>query len=651
MKFYAPSMCAFFIFLLILIPFSLFSQKMPLQFVSGDTQFGITGKYRPDLFIGKNINLANSDNNEDRTFYARHTFDILFDYIYGKETFKYDVLKFRWDLRNKATWGVAANVPTTSTSIKDEAGVLTGNHTHFIARHLLWIRQLWLQGSLPDVLGIKTDYMHTFTLGAFPFVLGRGISLGDAYAVDTALLGFDPETAVDQYAYGLKLSGQLMAKNVLTYDLYGAFLDNKASTFKDTTAPVYAQRYDFRTTPQRGPGHIRYVAAGRLMWKPLWEKEKKVTLEPYALYSNTPEQKIEFIADSESKLGTVGLAGDFIIGKLEFGFDTAFNLGRQKVYGWDRNIPKLEIRDGVAYAVNSSVLDSLGKSAILSKNNNFVAATALEDERFNDKLIGESGLKNSATRFSNPYINKFTGSMAVLDATYWICNQVFGISAAVGYASGDQSPNFDVTLDQQTLLENDYQGFIPLQEVYNGTRVESSFFMAGSGRLPRLVSQPDSDVPFTQIDSISGFTNLRYVGLGLEYSPQNSPRKVNIQPNILGFWLDVPTRIPRLKGQDPRPEKNAGTYLGLEINTLADALLLPDLKAFGKIAVFFPGTFYTDYKNSPVNSAQRKYFENKIALEAFQKEGKKDPQVLLVREPLLGDNPCLAINVGLEYRF
>ena len=67
--------------------------------------------------------------------------------------------------------------------------------------------------------------------------------------------------------------------------------------------------------------------------------------------------------------------------------------------------------------------------------------------------------------------------------------------------------------------------------------------------------------------------------------------------------------------------------------------------------MFFPGAFYKDYKNSPVNNAQRKYLENKAALEKYQKDGGIDPQIILVREPLLGSDTCLAINVGLEYRF
>ena len=481
--------------------------------------------------------------------------------------------------------------------------------------------------------------------------MGRGIALGDAYAVDTKLLGFDSETAVDQYAYGIKFSGELV-KSHLTYDLYASIQDSKQTSLSETNAPIYAQRYGFRTTPARGPGHIRYVAAARLIWSPVKNDNQKVSLEPYGLFSNIPEQKIEFSADAASKLGTLGIAGDFALGNLEFGFDTAFNLGQQKVFGWDRNAPKRELREGTVYLVNSAVTNKdSGKSAIIDKNNSFIIGTSAQAESFNGQQIDNSSLKNSETRFSDPYINSFNGSMAVFDATYWIMPKELGLSAAVGYASGDESPHFDVRKGEAFSAQKTYEGFISLQEVYNGSRVESSFFMAGSGKLPRLVSQPDSELLFTEIDQVSSFTNLRYVGIGLEYSPKNSPSKLNLQPNVLGFWSDVPVRIPLLKNETAKCDRFASMYYGLEVNTLADALLLPDLKIFGKIALFFPGAFYKDYKNSPVNNAQRKYLENKAALEKYQKDGGIDPQIILVREPLLGSDTCLAINVGLEYRF
>ena len=68
-------------------------------------------------------------------------------------------------------------------------------------------------------------------------------------------------------------------------------------------------------------------------------------LEPYALYNRDPEQRVEFFGDASSRLGTIGLAGEYLSSCWEFGFDYAVNLGRQKVKGWDRNQVELQNRN------------------------------------------------------------------------------------------------------------------------------------------------------------------------------------------------------------------------------------------------------------------------------------------------------------------
>ena len=52
--------------------------------------------------------------------------------------------------------------------------------------------------------------------------LGRGISLGAAYALASGQpLGFYSDGAIHQYAFGFKLSGDIIA-DLLSYDIYGS---------------------------------------------------------------------------------------------------------------------------------------------------------------------------------------------------------------------------------------------------------------------------------------------------------------------------------------------------------------------------------------------------------------------------------------------
>ena len=258
-------------------------------------------------------------------------------------------------VRNKGVWGDPESIALTTPSTIKQLDAVFGDHRHAIPRHILWIRELWIQLSLNDIACIPFCNQHYLTFGAFPFELGRGIALGTAYAVDASDLGYYTENAIDQYAFGGKISGDII-KDKLTYDLYAAVLDNKASTFDYVNLKIRGQQYGHRNDQARGFGIINYIVAARVRWFPSFQGERtKARIEPYALYNHNPEQRIEFTGDAKSNLFTMGLAAEFEFGRFEAGFDTAFNFGKQTVYGWDRNIIKLDNRAGTAVVVNSRV--------------------------------------------------------------------------------------------------------------------------------------------------------------------------------------------------------------------------------------------------------------------------------------------------------
>ncbi len=87
----------------------------------------------------------------------------------------------------------------------------------------------------------------------------------------------------------------------------------------------------------RGFGKDNYLIAARLLWTAFDNDYGTATVEPYIMYNDDPEQRVEFAADSNSKLMTAGLACEYINNAFECGFDTAFNRGHQFVKPWDRN--------------------------------------------------------------------------------------------------------------------------------------------------------------------------------------------------------------------------------------------------------------------------------------------------------------------------
>ena len=402
-----------------------------------DCSYELSGIFKEEMFYGKNISLLNDFNESDRILYWRHIYDVSLDIAYGSKTYGHKAVELYGTLRNRGMWGNPKGIAsTTSTPVKLSETVF-GAHDHAIPRHIIWIRELWMQMDVGDLLHLALPTRQTFTLGAFKFELGRGISLGSAYAVGHQLLGFYTEDVIDQYAFGGKLSGFIIDP-VLTYDLYAALLANKSGGLGDTGEHVYGQEYGRLNSPERGFGKVNFLVAGRVIWTPLNNKDHgKLNFEPYWLYYNEPEQKIEFTGDAKTVLGTIGLASECEGERFAAGFDCAWNLGFQDVKGWDRNVIQINDISGSLVEVNSQVVYKTSESAPDSqaKKMPYIAGpiqneinSTTRSEAENGQLIGQVNLPfygsstttpvymyNSNYRFKDPYTNKFDGWMFVAD--------------------------------------------------------------------------------------------------------------------------------------------------------------------------------------------------------------------------------------------
>lgn len=633
-------------------------KKLPILYIAEDSEFRFYTRFRPEFFYGKNLRLLNNSNKIDQVLYFRHILDCNYEYHFGKASRKYDVVIFKVTLRNKGIWGDHDSIATTTDSeIKRPIGI-SGGHKHALPRHFLWIRELWMQMALKDLLCVDFKNMHTFTLGAFPFEVGRGIALGSAYGVTPDLLGYYAEAAIDQYAFGGKFSGEF-CKDRLSYDFYAAILDNKASGFEHTNAPIRKQQLGFFRNPARGFGVINYVLAGRFRWFPPICKEHKVYFEPYIVFNDHPEHKIEFVGDARGKLGTAGCAAEFEMGRLELGFDTAFNFGGQEVHGWDRNHIVEQNRDGHAVFVNTRVKQTdpvTGKSqlALATDANEAIindsipkTACVTDAEKLNGKVIGSNALGtlvNDKHRFTDRETISFAGSMFVMDIGYNICKPELKLCGTFGFASGDENPHKELHRAEDPQRHFTYKGFISLLEAYTGVRVRSAFLLSGSGRIPRFLSFPTDDVADPFPSSVTRFTNLLFTGTGIQIKLPKTYRKWSLNPNALWYWQESATLIPlgKSSAKAGKTQKTvADRFLGTELNIFAEAEALTDLRFFLVGSIFFPGKHYRDIKNVPHNKDQKKFIE--------AREKNELHKVDFV--PLLGDDKAWFLNVGLEYKF
>lgn len=637
-----------------------------------DSRFEITSRLRLESLYGKNLRFLNDENNEEDpkldeiAFPGRHTLDIWFLYAYGQKSKGYDVAKCRLGLRNRGVWGNEINNLSTTSNFIKNGDVFVGNHTHAISRHIFWARELWFEVVLNDVLRMDTPLKHTFTMGLFPFSLGRGIALGDAFATDPDFLGYFGANAIDQFAPGFKLSGELIGQKVLGYDLYAEVVDNSSSTFDEIKEEINSQRFGRRFKPQRGFGIFDYILAARLMWRPIDIPGKRIYLEPYGLYSFDGEQKIEFIGDAKQRLFTFGLAGEFEYGNLEWGFDTAFNIGRQTVFGWDRNIAETKNQDGFQTSAYTEIFTEKpepGKKvpqALVTEESKKAAAESPQGQRFNGERIyvkddgdasqGESkqAFYNGLNRFTDPYENHLRGAMFVFDFAYKFPHTI-KIAGTAGIATGGEDPNKDLASIGESNKEKVFKGFVGEQEIYSGKRVRSLFVMSGEGRIPRVFSIPALDTIDGEPRRTSRFTNLILAGGGVQVKPSIGSVICDIRSNVLAFWVDKKPRIfEARKHQNDTFDRFAhvrrvvDSFLGVEINFILEAEIIKDLTFIFNSAVFLPGGFFRDLKGVPLTRSEREFHESL----------NQPTQALRVKKiPVIGNDPGFFVNFAFEYRF
>lgn len=610
-----------------------------------DWEYIFSGVFKPESFYGKNITWVNNQNPFDRSYLSRHVLDLTVDILYGAQSYGTKIAELLFQVRNKGIWGNPFSIAnTTESEVKTLEAVSGIPHSHGFPRHIFWIRQLWFQFNIGEAFSVPFSNVHTFTLGAFPFQLGRGIALGDAYAVGPEALGFYADSAIDQYAFGAKFAGELLTR-VLSYDLYTAILQNNSSNLGDTAKKILGQEFGRLETPERGFGKVNFLFAGRLNWN-IFDNDwlGRMTFEPYVLYNSDPEQKIEFRADATSKLGTLGMAGEFYGKRFEAGFDYAVNFGQQRVKGWDRNIIIESDRQGNVVIVNDNVnatyINDAGETVtervpyVNGSDAQKIINTSFRDESQNNQIIGtvasigyiipakdDVTLKNSSARFGNPYINKYEGWMFVADASYATLKKDLTFAATVGITSGD-----DLLFDTH---DHDYHGFIGLQEVYSGKRVRSVFTLGGAGKLKRPVSTPTTEqAPSKEARNISGFTNLVFTGVGLKWNPVDWKKKFELNPNVIAFWQEMPIA-------------NARTYLGTEVGLFINYNVFKDLKLFWVSSLFFPGSHYKDRMGIPVLTTSE-------AIDLDDEDPTGFTQDRIIK---LGANVAYTFNMGLIYSF
>lgn len=553
-----------------------------------------TGKIVKEVYASSKMTYLNNANPYDSALRCRTTADGILVTTFGDNE-KNPMVDAKIAVRFRYDAGTDALVRTAPSAIAI-AGAPVAIPGSSIQKSTLWLRELFLKISLDKN---EKESLYYLKFGSFPYELGRGIALGSAYN-SGGFLGLDPRFSIDQFAPGALLHADIV-KDILYGEWYYAVLSNPNTSFKDNSEIIHLNQItDIPSNGARGVNRQVWITSGMLHWKAINASDLKLTVNPYAYMFVSPDQKLEFPADSDSQLYAIGTALEMKSGRFEWGVDTAFQGGHTRIKAWDRNYTAL-VNNGDTAAVSVQYTkvytdDTLSTLALATSTNQTAVKSSELDFSQNGQEIGTSGLYNAIDRFRPSQKVFYHGYFFVTDASFELIDKQLKICADTGFVSGHLDNYNDVdSLTQAQLQHQNFNGFIPVQSVYSGKRIQH-LVMLNTG-VPRFtvqdptVSLADQHVAsrVTGVATLTDkFTNLAYTGLGFECTPKKfADQKAMIKPVALYYWM---VQAPNLA--DGQVASHAlGTALSVEFMvTLKECLDMG-----GYVGWMIPGQQYKQF--------------------------------------------------------
>ncbi|MBP7854401.1 hypothetical protein KAZ82_00515, partial [Candidatus Babeliales bacterium] len=464
-------------------------------------------------------------------------------------------------------------------------------------RHLLWAREIW--GKIMLSGNIK-EHNHYLQAGLIPYEIGRAISLGAAYQT-IGFLGFTPTYSISEYAPGVVLSFNPKPSSIINF--YIAVTDTNQDNITNIFEEIHTQEID-TNCKIRGVDATSYIAAidARITLRDV--KNHTVMIEPYVLFYEGVNKKLELANDIDADLSTAGVCVEADFGRVNWGFECAKNFGKAFVKALDRNSYGFTTNvyaDAVVEFTKVYNMDPANPNAQLAyatyPNIGYVDASTKSASE-NGKQIGPD-LWNAYDRFRPAQNFGLSGYYFIADAEFDYIPKSLKGAFGVGYFSGSPRKRVDLNAASfEACMNQSYAGFIPLQSIYSGKRIRH-FVMLNQGVPRYTIQSPQQSVVINattplSLDTMNATTNLVFAGTRVAYTPNKFKKnKVLFAPNLIAYWAadtsyvsdeNLPVNSPFLKELD--------NYLGTEINMEFSFEFYNDLKFLGYAGILFPGTYY-----------------------------------------------------------
>jgi len=454
----------------------------------------------------------------------------------------------------------------------------------------LFVQEGWISLNLAQLSPVFETMPASIKAGYFPFVVGRGLSLGDRSYGGITYLGFPRQgvqTYLPKYAPGILLHAELPANN-MGMDIYFSPMsaENVSKAVQTSTRSQHV--VDLSSGKN---AHGRHIGAISLSYWFEPAAGTQIRIEPYVVYYNSERQTVEAPSDSPMYLMTFGGMIDASVGPVTCNLEMATQYGRQEVLPW---------------------------------------------------MFVDGG----TSEFHPGYKIKLGGTMFAFDLAYEVSQYPVVATAALAYFSGGDYPYND-TVGQfhageagyATLLQSqqattskkdrEFKAFVPLRDWgYRGMWC-NPLIMFSAGVIPRPV---DVDVnKLTSFNDADCASNLMFLGLGATWYPLQERKAMSVSGATFFHWesrppykwsvsaaqpgqdadtLAVKNNAPSLGIAGWKTNERASSFLGTEFNMVVDYKIAKDCELSVRGGVFFPAQLYADVAGQPNERSSK--LENKF---------------------------------------
>ncbi len=391
----------------------------------------------------------------------------------------------------------------------------------------IWMREI-------SLLAAPTENKDSFCqLGIFPFKIGNGFVLGNAYNINIPISWQYLYEQIDQFRPGflIHLSNQ---KKSISGDAYVAMTTSQNNLTAAASSTFTKHLIDLTDGQTNGKS---VIAVFQIHFDPL--ENHSFQLSP-SLFFQRDTQFVEYPNDAKSTLCTPSIYGIYQRGDIKISFEYAKNLGQQKVAALDRTL---------------------------------ITTPSLADQIFT--------FDNAYNRYRNSYIASYQGFLAYLD--FLLTKEAFTWGVAATYASGANDPNDT----HETILltrftpgvqykdhNKKYKGFIGTDQLYEAPALNNLYFGAGD----------------------FSYSNLAFIGSTLQYTIPKDHNTLSAQATVVGYFKPFAPILDITNQDGTKTNTLMSHYLGTEINWSGSYSLADDFTFSLMGGVFFAGKFYKELK-------------------------------------------------------